>query len=331
LNKIKKSNQRFYILLIICEFIHLEEVKRLEEKKKYNKFLVLGIFVLFSFVAVSPIMLGEAMPNVNVSNPIIISGGPPNNGTLSGYVKDINMNPIEGVRVRVSFHETYEQNYSDENGYYHVTNIPMCYCMKNASCYKPCYSSEWVMLAIVENTIHDFTLNFSNRPPSEPIIKGPKKEDSVKPKYDSLALLNYPPGIYDFTFKATDPDGDNIRFHIDWGDGTTEITEFVNSGEELTISHSIEEIGNITIKAMAEDVCGLFGPESTIDIPIPKNNVCGCPEGHYDINWDDFCNSVSDLAQMLQDIINEKGGIFKLLSPVFASLISIWMIFCWFR
>ena len=304
----------------------------MEEKKKFNKILVLGIFVIFSCVAISPIVLGKVVPRIHINNSgIIVSEDPPNNGSLSGYAKDINMNPIEGTRVRVSFHDTYEQNYSDENGYYHVTNIPICYCMKNASCYNPCYSSEWVMLAIVENTTHNFILNFSNSPPSEPIIKGPKKINPVMPKLDSLALTNYPPGKYDFIFKATDPDGDDIRFHIDWGDGTTETTEFVHSGEELTISHTIEDIGIITIKVMAEDICGLFGPEATIDIPIPKIKTNSCQDFHDEINWDDFCNSVSDLAQMLQEIINEKGGIFKLLSPVFASLISIWMIFCWFR
>jgi hypothetical protein len=303
----------------------------MEEKKKSNKILVLGTFVLFLCVSISPIVLGEVMPSVNVSNLIIISAGPPNNGSLSGYVKDINMSPITGVRIRVSFHDTYEQNYSDENGYYNVTNIPICYCMKNASCYKPCYSSEWVMLAIVENTTHDFILNFSNSPPSEPIIIGPKKKNSIFAKIDTKVLLNYPPGTYDFTFKATDPDGDDIRLHIDWGDGITETTEFINSGEELIINHIFEEKGDITIKAMAEDVCGLFGPEGTIYIPIPKSKTCRCPDFHSDFNWDDFCNSVSDLAQMLQDIINEKGGIYKLLSPVFALLISIWMIFCWLR
>jgi hypothetical protein len=234
----------------------------MEEKKKYNKFLVLGIFVLFSFIAISPIVLGKAMPIIDVRKPkIIILDGPPNNGSLSGYVKDINMIPIEGVRVRVSFHSTYEQNFSDENGYYHVTNIPICYCLKNASCNKPCFVNEWVMLAIVENTTNDFILNFSNLTPDEPIIRGPNKIKPVRPKHNILASTNYPSGTYDFTFKATDPDGDDIRFHIDWGDGTTEITEFVLSGEELAISHTIEEMEDITIKAMAEDECGLFGPD----------------------------------------------------------------------
>ncbi|MDH7506364.1 MAG: carboxypeptidase-like regulatory domain-containing protein [Candidatus Thermoplasmatota archaeon] len=53
-----------------------------------------------------------------------------NNGTLSGFGRDPNTNPIEGALVRVYFHETYRENYSDSNGYYQVTDIPLCYCLK---------------------------------------------------------------------------------------------------------------------------------------------------------------------------------------------------------
>jgi len=68
------------------------------------------------------------------------------------------MEPIEGARVRVYFHETYEENYTDSSGYYHVTNIPICYCLKNATASKDGYTTEWVLLAIGENTTHDFVL-----------------------------------------------------------------------------------------------------------------------------------------------------------------------------
>lgn len=81
-----------------------------------------------------------------------------NNGTLSGYVTDPLENPIEGALIRIQFHETYEEDYSDENGYYYVDNIPICYCMKNCTCSKEGYNSEWILLAITENTTHDFVL-----------------------------------------------------------------------------------------------------------------------------------------------------------------------------
>lgn len=81
-----------------------------------------------------------------------------NNGTLSGFVRNSSSNSIEGALVRVYFHGEYSENYSDSNGYYHVTDIPLCYCLKNATCLKEGYKTEWVLLSISENTTYDFTL-----------------------------------------------------------------------------------------------------------------------------------------------------------------------------
>jgi hypothetical protein len=94
-----------------------------------------------------------------------------NNGTLSGYVNDTSGNPIDGALVRVHFHGTYEEDYSDENGYYHVTNIPICYCMKNCTCSKEGYKTEWVLLGITENTTYDFILY---PPDVYPVLNGSK-------------------------------------------------------------------------------------------------------------------------------------------------------------
>ena len=85
-----------------------------------------------------------------------------NDGTLSGYVNDTSMNPIEGALVRVHFHGTYEEDYTDSLGYFHVINIPICWCMKNSTASKPGYKGEWIYLAIEENTTHDFVLSRSN-------------------------------------------------------------------------------------------------------------------------------------------------------------------------
>lgn len=79
-------------------------------------------------------------------------------GTLSGYVTDTLMNPLAGALVRVSFHGTYEENFSNSLGYYHVTNIPLCWCLKNVTCSKPGYQTESVLLSIDENTTYDFIL-----------------------------------------------------------------------------------------------------------------------------------------------------------------------------
>jgi hypothetical protein len=126
--------------------------------KKKNIFLTLIIFLILILTTFSS---GQKIDN--------ICGGwevksfeyhicEVNNGTLSGYVTDPLDNPIEGALIRVHFHETYEEDYSDENGYYYVDNIPICYCMKNCTCSKEGYNNEWVLLGITENTIYDFVL-----------------------------------------------------------------------------------------------------------------------------------------------------------------------------
>ncbi len=123
-----------------------------------RKCLVVGIILLFIGLA--------GTPSINANNPIsdhIISATCKsnitlNNGTLSGHVIDSEENPIEGARVRVYFHDTYSENYSDSTGYFHVTNISICNCTKNATCSKEGYYPTWVYLGIWENTSHDFVL-----------------------------------------------------------------------------------------------------------------------------------------------------------------------------
>lgn len=125
----------------------------------FKKSQSLTIIFLFFTVGLFPLTLG-----LNTTVSFEIEGG-----NLSGYVTDQLDNPIEGALIRVHFHGTYEEDYSDENGYYHVTNIPICYCMKNATCSKQGYKTEWVLLAITENTTYDFVLY-----PSEvyPVLNG---------------------------------------------------------------------------------------------------------------------------------------------------------------
>jgi len=110
-----------------------------------------------------------------------------NNGTLSGYVTDSSMNPIEGARVRVHFHETYEENYTNASGYYHVTNIPICYCMKNATASKSGYSTDWALLSIGDNTTHDFNLT--------PLYEVYVDDDAESGWYDATHVKTIQEGI----------------------------------------------------------------------------------------------------------------------------------------
>lgn len=107
-------------------------------------------------------------------------------GTLSGFVTDAQMNPLSAACVRVYFHETYEENYSDALGYFHVTNIPLCYCLKNATCSKPGYLPEWVVLSIGENTVYDFVLLPLSEP--YPVFNGTLGNNGI---YISCVIVSF--------------------------------------------------------------------------------------------------------------------------------------------
>jgi len=59
---------------------------------------------------------------------------------------------------------------------------------------------------------------------------------------------------YSFSLNTTDPENDNIYYLIDWGDETTtDWTGPYNSGEQINVIHSWENIGFFEIKAKAKD------------------------------------------------------------------------------
>jgi hypothetical protein len=125
----------------------------------YSRKLVLILFVTILF---SSRAYGYTLSNIT-AQPSSTSEIIQPEGNLSGYITDSFMNPIDAALVRVYFHETYEENYSDSLGYYHVAHIPLCYCLKNATCSKQGYYPEWVMLSIGENTTYDFILTSLNQ------------------------------------------------------------------------------------------------------------------------------------------------------------------------
>lgn len=130
-----------------------------------NSKIVYAIVLILIGTSIFPSILGDNYVNKDFSNiaKLIKSDLNIENGSLSGYVQDTFMNPVGEVLVRVYFHETYREDYTDSSGFYHVTNIPICFCLKNATASKPGYISEWVLLSIYENTTYNFILrNYSH-------------------------------------------------------------------------------------------------------------------------------------------------------------------------
>jgi hypothetical protein len=103
------------------------------------------------------------------------------------------------------------------------------------------------------------TYGRENLPPNAPTITGP--------------ATGKPGETYDYTFNTMDGDGDDLRYIIDWGDSTSDTTDYVESSTDVIVSHTWTEGGSFTIKANAEDEFGMIGPESTKIVTMPRNKA----------------------------------------------------------
>jgi hypothetical protein len=102
-----------------------------------------------------------------------------------------------------------------------------------------------------------------NNPPNPPEINGPARGK---------------PGIvYNYIFNAIDPDGDQVKYLIDWGDGKTDITALNPSGADVNVSHTWSMKGDYRIKAYAQDEYGLNGLDATFSVTIPRTRASHGP------------------------------------------------------
>jgi 5-carboxymethyl-2-hydroxymuconate isomerase len=114
-----------------------------------SKALVCGIIVVLLCANSVPVANGiDAIKDGTLSY----------HGSLSGHVVDEGMNPVQGVRVRVSFHDTYRESDTNATGYYRVTDVPVCADAKNVSCTKLGYYPMYTLMNINGSTTHDFVL-----------------------------------------------------------------------------------------------------------------------------------------------------------------------------
>ncbi len=76
---------------------------------------------------------------------------------------------------------------------------------------------------------------------------------------------------YEYTFVTSDPDGNDVYYFIDWGDGTSSnwLGPF-NSGEGIDVKHAWAEKGTYTIKAKAKDVHNAESDWGTLEVSMPK-------------------------------------------------------------
>jgi len=91
-----------------------------------------------------------------------------------------------------------------------------------------------------------------NNPPTASVINGPTNGDVGT--------------SYSYTFTSTDPDGDQVSYYVDWGDGTTPVwSSFQASGATYSASHTWTSTGTYIIQAKAKDT---FGEESDWSDPL---------------------------------------------------------------
>jgi len=127
-----------------------------------------------------------------------------------------------------------------------------------------------------------------NFPPGAPTITGP---NSGKPGQELT-----------FVFNAVDPDGDDVRFIIDWGDGNVDTSDFVASGSDKSVSHIWDGEDTYYIIVRAEDTFGNVGGQAIKQITIPRNKVI------YNF-FLRFLQSYPNIFPLLQKILLQRLGL----------------------
>jgi len=95
-----------------------------------------------------------------------------------------------------------------------------------------------------------------NQPPNKTNINGPNSGKPGKKCY--------------YVFNSIDPEGDDVKYIINWGDNTSDTTDFNLSGTNVTVSHTWTKKGTYIISVKAEDVYGAESDWATLEVTIPR-------------------------------------------------------------
>jgi hypothetical protein len=101
----------------------------------------------------------------------------------------------------------------------------------------------------------------ASSPPNPPTIDGPAS---------GKAGVSY---IYNFV--TVDPDGDDVYYRIQWGDGSP-ITEWIgpyHSGQLVIVSHTFSKIGILIIKCQAKDSYNALSNWGQLEVTMPKGTA----------------------------------------------------------
>jgi len=96
----------------------------------------------------------------------------------------------------------------------------------------------------------------------------------IKPSTPSGSSDGEPGVSYTYSTSTTDPEGDQVKYTFDWGDGETSNTDFVNSGTSASSSHSWSSAETYSVKAKATDPKGavsVWSDVKTVSISQSSN------------------------------------------------------------
>jgi hypothetical protein len=99
-----------------------------------------------------------------------------------------------------------------------------------------------------------------NQPPQDPTLRGKR-----------FVKANT---TYKYTFSATDPDGDNVYYYLNWGDtywdgGSVGWIGPYPSGQKITLEKTWKETGNYTVRIKAKDQYNTKSDWSTLKVSSP--------------------------------------------------------------
>ena len=130
--------------------------------------------------------------------------------------------------------------------------------------------------------------NYSN--PLAIEIESPN-ESPDKPLQPAGPTSGIPGTSYSYSTSAIDPDGDQVKYTFDWGDGTNSTTGLFDSGAIASAAHIWNSSGAFQVRAMATDSKGATSDWSsplnvTINAPpqtpaIPAGQASGIPGTSY--------------------------------------------------
>jgi len=203
---------------------------------------------------------------------------------------ELNVSGVENALCAISYEtELLGCSYTDETGHSVITfNEPIEFMENTADLVITAYNKKPYFARLQIGTSY---------PPKIPVIDGPE-----------FGRINKE---YEYTTVTTDPEGDQILYMVDWGDGT--ITDWigpVNSGEPFYQSHSWSEIGSYDVRVRAKDVeeaINKWSDPYTVQMDIPDLKIGAVKGGLFHIEATVTNDGIAEADEIDMEISLEGG------------------------